>query len=41
MGISVALAAGFDVTLDGIFGTANIPGSFISSGNAGQIIITP
>ena len=40
IGISVALAAGFDVTLDGIFGTATTPGSFSSSGNAGQIIIT-
>lgn len=39
MSISVALAIGFDVTLNGTFGTPHTTGSFDTTGNAGQITI--
>ena len=40
MCISIALVWAFDLMLSGIFGTAATPGSFSTSGNAGQILIT-
>ncbi len=39
IGVS-SLVAWFDISLDGIFGTIQAPGTFITSGNAGQIIIS-